>query len=79
MKQRIKIPAVPQILNELHQNGHSGGGGVASVDNALSLSQLLLQVLEGLLIDPGEPGGLDLVGAPCQSLGAHCQVLVRKT
>jgi len=73
---QCSVLAVPEIFDELHQGGDRGGGGVACVHDPPSSSQLLLQGPEGLLVGPGEPGGLDLVGPARQSLGAHGQVLV---
>lgn len=70
------VAAVPQIFNKLHQGSDSYGSGVAGIDDSPSLCQFLLQVPEGLLIDPSEPSGLNLMGPLCQSLGAYCQVLM---
>ena len=70
--------SVPEVLDELHQGSHGGGGGVAGVDDPLGLGQLLLQVPEGLLVGSGQPRALDLMGPARQGLGANRQVLEGK-
>lgn len=73
--QCLCVCLVPEVFNELHQGADCLCGGVAGIDDALGLCQLLLQVSEGLLIGSSQARGLDLLSPLRQGLGSDSQVL----